>query len=182
MHPVHSTPLLRRFFAGVTECAFQTRLGVADPPLIDYLTDLLVLFVRCEAIYSVRDLTGRRSFQVAEMVVEAEARLGPARREVHRHIGDFALFWTGIYPEALQRMRGPQTKDLFVNYCEQGKRSYYIASTIAVDDDTHKQAPNYVLERLSDQFEVCMEGLSEVRREWERREGDDDGPRTLFIS
>ena len=35
------------------------------------------------------------------MMVEAEARIGDARREVHRHIGDFTLFWTGIYPEAL---------------------------------------------------------------------------------
>ena len=28
-----------------------------------------------------------------------------ARREVHRHIGDFTLFWTGVYPEALREMQ-----------------------------------------------------------------------------
>jgi len=31
MHPDQPKRLLRRFFAGLTEYAFQTRLGVADP-------------------------------------------------------------------------------------------------------------------------------------------------------
>ena len=43
---------LRRYFAGVTEFAFETRLGVADPPLVDYLSDLLTRFIRTDAVYS----------------------------------------------------------------------------------------------------------------------------------
>ena len=121
---------LRHFFAGLTEYAFGTRLGVADPALVEYLGDLLTRFVRNEAIFNVRNLTGRRLDAVAEMMAEAQARVGEARREVHRHIGDFTLFWTGVYPEALEHFqRGPR-KDFFLDYCEQGKRSYYIASTI----------------------------------------------------
>ena len=50
---------------------------------------------------------------------------------MHRHIGDFTLFWTGVYPEVLKKTRTPLCKDHFIDYCEQGKRSYYIASTFA---------------------------------------------------
>ena len=51
---------LRRLFAGVTEQTFQTRLGVADPPLIDYLSALLARFVHIDGVYSVKDGDGQR--------------------------------------------------------------------------------------------------------------------------
>ena len=156
---------LRRFFAGLTEYAFETRLGVADPLLVEYLSDLLTRFVRSDTVFSVRNLTGRRLDAVADMLAEANARIGEARREVHRHIGDFTLFWTGVYPEALKRLRSVLVKDHFIDYCEQGKRSYYIASTFA-DEPYREEA--VVLRRLSDEFELCAYGLNQVRREWER--------------
>jgi len=181
MHPVQSNSVLRRFFVGLTEYAFQTRLGVADPPLIDYLSDMLVRFVRCDRVYRLRDLAGRPLMQVAEMLAESDARIGGARREAHRHVGDFVLFWTGVYPEALRRMRGPQSKDQFVEYCACGKRSYYIASTIEGNRAEDEQAPRDVLERLSDEFTMCVQGLTEVRREWERGDGENHGPVSLLI-
>jgi hypothetical protein len=160
---------LRHYFAGITEYTFETRLGVADPPLIDYLSDLLTRFIRSDALYCVRDLAGHRLQQLGEMWVEADARVGDARREAHRHIGDFTLFWTGVYPEALRADRGDTLpgRDRFVDYCHRGKRAYYIASTIPSEDEVIQPA---VLERLSDQFELCAFGLSEARKEWERRD------------
>ena len=100
MHANRPPETLVRFFAGLTEYAFETRLGVADTQLIDYLTDLLARFVRYDALLSLRNLTGRRLDEVADMLMEAEARVGDARRQAHRHIGDFTLFWTGVYPES----------------------------------------------------------------------------------
>ena len=166
------TEQLQRFFAGLTESAFQTRLGVADPPLVEYIGDLLVRFVHCDTIYRVRNLTGSRLDQVADMLAEAEARIGPSKREVHRHIGDFTLFWSGLFPEALRRMRSPSRKDALVDYCQRGKRSYYIASTIRDRDDDLESG---ILERLSHDFELCVYGLGEVRRQWEHT-GDTDAP------
>jgi hypothetical protein len=161
---------LRRLFAGLTEQTFLTTLGLADPPLTDYLSEMLSRFLHVDAIYRLRDAAGRRLEEVAEMMIEAEAMPseGRTRREVHRHIGDFALFWTGVYPEALRRLRSAMTKDHFIDYCEQGKRSYYIASTFE-DAPYRDVAP--VLRRLSDDFELCAYGLSQVRREWQRQRG-----------
>ncbi|MBX3444426.1 MAG: hypothetical protein KF774_18650 [Planctomyces sp.] len=156
---------LKNLFSALTEHTFQVDLGVADPPLIDYLSDLLVRFVRVDAIFGVRNAVGRRLDEVADMLMEAEQRSERPRREVHRHIGDFTLFWVGIYPEALERLQHGERKDSLLNYCEQGKRSYYIASTL-VDEDHREQAP--VLRRLSEEFELCTVGLNRVRREWQR--------------
>jgi len=158
---------LRRLFSGLTEQTFMATLGVADPPLTDYVSELLARFVAMEGIFRLRDVAGKRLEQVVEMIAEAEAMPpeGRTRREVHRHIGDFTLFWTGVYPEMLRRLRSALSRDSFVDYCEQGKRSYYIASTFA-DEPFQEEAP--VLRRLSDGFELVAYGLSQVRREWER--------------
>jgi hypothetical protein len=166
---------LRSYFAGIAEFAFETRLGIADPPLVDYITDLLTRFIRSDALYSVRDLTGQRLERIGEMWVEADHRLGDARREVHRHIGDFTLFWTGVYPEALRGDRTSPRKrdDRFTDYCTRGKQAYHIASTIPAEAD---DAPTEVLERLSREFELCAFGLNEARKEWERRDGGNFGP------
>jgi hypothetical protein len=169
--------VLRRFFAGLTEQTFEVHLGVADPPLIDYVTELLIRFSRSDSLFRIRALNGRPVHEVVEMVAEAEHRIGDAKRSVHRHIGDFTLFWTGMYPEAVREMRGPASKDYFIDYCRQGKRAYHLAATIAAEND--EQAPRDVLERLSRQFEMCVYGLGEIRREWERREGDE--PRQIVI-
>ncbi len=165
---------LRRMFAGLTEQTFLKTLGIGDPHLIDYLSELLARFIHVDAIFRLRNATGRRLIEIVEMVLEAEEMPaeGRTRREVHRHIGDFALFWTGVYPEVLHRLRSALTKDHFVDYCSQGKRSYYIASTFE-DERYRQEAP--VLRRLSDEFELCAYGLTQVRVEWERSQSGQGG-------
>ena len=156
---------LRRMFTALTEHAFEVDLGVADPPLIDYVADLLLRFVRSDALYRFRDPRGKRLEEVAEMLLEAEERQANPRRELYRHIGDFTLFWTGLYPEALHRLQDSASKDHLLDYCSQGKRSYLIASTF--DSDPYRdEAP--VLRRLSEEFELCSMGLRRVRTEWEK--------------
>ena len=51
---------LRDYFAGIAEFAFETRLGIADPPLVDYIAGLLTRFIHAGIFVSSNDL-GRRS-------------------------------------------------------------------------------------------------------------------------
>ncbi|MGH7128570.1 MAG: hypothetical protein ACREJB_13815 [Planctomycetaceae bacterium] len=155
---------LKNLFAALTETTFQVELGVCDTRLTDYLAELLARFVRMDAIYRFRDTAGRRLEEVAEMLMEAEQRIAHPQRELYRHIGDYTLFWTGVYPEALGRLQSPDRQDHLINYCEQGKRSYYIASTF--DEDPYEEEA-VVLRRLSDDFEMCTYGLNRVRGELE---------------
>ncbi len=165
---------LRRLFAGLTEHAFQSALGVADPPLVDYLSDLLSRFVHSDQIYRLRNRRGERIGEVVDMLLEAETMPaeGRTRREVYRHIGDFTLFWTGLFPEAMQRLTNRWSKDHFIDYCEQGKRSYYIASTCPTDN----QDEDALLFRLSREFELCAFGLQQVRQSWEEMASEAEGP------
>ncbi len=169
---------LDRFFMGLTEFVFHSQLGVADTQLVDYVSELLVRFTRLDGLQKVRQIDGRPATEVVTLVSEAEHRVGVARREVHRHIGDFTLFWSGVYPEALREMQAADKRDQFVNYCAQGKRAYKIASTIASDTSA---PPNDLLNRMSEQFEMCAYGLREIRREWERRDGDGPSVKPLLM-
>ena len=175
MQPGSTT--LRRYFSGISEHVFQAQLGVCDPPLVDYVSELLYRFTRIDQLLRIRGLFGRPITQVTEMVAEADHRIGTARREVHRHIGDFALFWSGVYPEALRQLKDSSKPDQFIDYCQQGKRAYAIAATI--EGDKVLETPAEILQRLSLQFELCTYALREIRREWEQ--GDEDGGRTLLV-
>ena len=161
---------LRNLFAAVTEQTFQVEFGVADPPLIDYLADMLVRFVRVDAIFKVRDILGRRLEEVAEMLMEADQCTSKPKGEIHRHIGDFTLFWTGVYPEGLKQLKHWDRQDAVIDYQTQGKRSYYIASQLIEKPDEAENRSS-VLRRLSDEFEICSEGLRRVRQEWQQLPG-----------
>jgi hypothetical protein len=174
----HSQVPLSRFFTGLAEYTFQTRLGVVDPPMIEYIAELLTRFVHCDTIYKVRNPVGQQLYEVAEMFIEAQARQGDQKREVHRHIGDFTLFWAGFYPEALAKKQGSARFDFFVDYCREGKRAYHIASTLGCDQNS---AESDVLERLSQEFDLCVYGLNELRREWEHGDPPADGAGPIII-
>jgi hypothetical protein len=157
---------LRRFFEGLVQHAFFERLGVADARLADYLAALLCRFVHMDAIFRVRDLRGRRLEEVAEMLTEAVG--APLRREreraIHKHIGDFVLFWTGVYPEFFRYLRAPHRKDRLIDYMEEGRRSYYIASTFEAEPFRREAG---TLRRLSRELELCVYGLHLVRKGWQ---------------
>jgi len=162
---------LCRMFAGLTEHAFQSSLGVADPPLIDYISELLSRFLHVDAVYRIRNGQGQPLEEVADMLIEAQTlpEGGRTQREVYRHIGDFTLFWTGLFPEVISKLRSRWCKDHFINYTESGKRSYYRASQFV---DSTCEAESVLLARLSREFELCAYGLHQVRKEWEEMAGE----------
>jgi hypothetical protein len=176
-----STPAdhpLRRLFAGLTEHAFLTSIGITDPPLIDYVTELLTRFTHFGAVYRLADPQGRPLTELAEMIMEAEEipPEGRTRREYHRHIGDFTLFWTGLFPEAVRRMESGWAKDSIVSYTWQGKRSYLIAGSFEEDPYREEAA---VLKRLGTEFELCAVGLNRVRKQLDDLQSDGDAVRVF---
>lgn len=170
---------IQRYFAGLAENTFHSQLGVVDPPMIDYLTDLLIRSIRSDVVHRIRSVTGQPLMSVHEMVAEAAERLGDAKRELHLHIGDFTLFWAGIYPEAL-REGDNESSGKFDTYRTFGKRSYRIASEIEAADKL--APPATLLERLSDHYDLCCYGLREVRRQWESGDNDDFGPGSILLN
>lgn len=156
MHPIH------RVFREALRDALSERLGVHDEAVERYLEDLLVEFLHFDGIYKIRDAAGRRVTSVSALVEEGDVRLKAnsfaREREVHKHLGDFLLFWGGMFPEQLNSLPGP---DRIIDCEKQGKYSYYVVSTF--DHEPYgDEAP--VFRRMSDEFGLLREGLLIVRK------------------
>lgn len=162
MFAAHEPSDIDRFFRGLTEYAFHSRLGVVDPPLVDYVALLLVRFLRHDA--GISPPAGESSpTDVARMLVAArEHGAGEALAE-YRHIGDYTLFWSGLYPEAVERRRPSGRADHLLDFREAGKRAYWLASTLEPEEAAEERL---LFERLSHEYDLCVEGLGEVRRAW----------------
>lgn len=162
---------LRRLFAGLVEHAFCTEVGVCNPVLTDYMADLLVDFTHIDRLELIRRAEGKRLDQIAAMLALAADMPEPTTsrdrdRVMYRRIGDYTLFWAGVYPEQLKRTCH-RPGDLLLDYVAQGKRSYAIAARLADDDVT---PPASLLKHLSEDFESCLYGLGVVRRNWENND------------
>ncbi len=167
MENIPSTHPLRRLFEGLVENAFCAEVGMCDPRLTEYVTDLLVSFTHIDRLNAIRNAAGKELDQIAAVLAntyEEQPRTRLDRdRIVYRNIGDFTLFWAGVYPEQLKLSRRDPS-DVLVDYVTQGKRSYAIVSQLAKEDDA---PPSSLFRHLSDDFEFCLHGLGLVRRGWE---------------
>jgi hypothetical protein len=147
---------LDRFFRGLAEHAFHGQLGVVDPPLVEYVATLLVRFIRTEGLQPLPAVDAVEGGGVTRMLRAVEQAAADAASDEYRQIGDYTLFWTGLYPEALRLVQQ-------MDYRAAGKRAYWIASTLEPEDAA---AERLLLERLSHEYDVCVAGLAEVRRAW----------------
>jgi|ERR1051326_7914044 hypothetical protein len=162
---------LRTLFSGLVRNTFRNQLGFCDIEIADYVSELLTNFTRTDQLYKIRDATGRRLDDVAEMLIESNPLLEAAsfdrEREVRKHIGDYTLFLTGLFPEHLKRPRRSLRLDHFVDYIKAGKESYAVVSKFD-QFEFRRVAPTF--RKLADNFEVCVYGLNRVRDEMRRME------------
>ena len=159
---------LEPFFHQAVRNSYEGKLGLNDPDVTTYVARLLCEFSEAERLYSVRDEEGRPIEELSEMMQAADPVNGSApsfdaERAVRKHIGDFALFVAGMYPEAMAsnrrlRRRYPSLGELILA-C---KESYYIVSQFNLFE-YEQEAPMFA--RLSDRFERYILGLSLVREE-----------------
>jgi len=159
---------LRKLFGELVQRHFSEGLQLHDAAVTDYVTGVLLDFTRTENLYRIRNIQGRPLRDVAELLVESNPLLDATsfdrEREVRKHVGDFTLFFTGVFPEAvaaLPRFR-PLSLDAFIDYVSAGKESYKV---VAAFDLFEYQDEAPLFRRLSDQFEQCVFGLNLVKQE-----------------
>jgi hypothetical protein len=165
---------IRVYFAEAVHDAMDRYANLSDIEVENYLTRMLVEFLRMDGIYGLKDKSGRRVGSVSEMLCEGDIRLNAdsfgREREVHRHIGDFLLFWSGLFPEYLPNLKSPAGKDALIDPVGQGRMSYHVASTFEYEPYGSEAK---VLRKLSEKFETYQYGLGIVRAGFEgfRRQG-----------
>ena len=95
---------------------------------------------------------------------------GPApsfdrERQVRKHVGDYILFLSGMFPESINHYRlRRQRLENFVDFIKAGKESYYIVSKFD-QFEYARLAPLFA--KLSKEFESCVYGLNLVKSDLE---------------
>jgi hypothetical protein len=159
---------LEPFFQQAVRNSYEGKLGLNDPDVTAYVARLLCEFSESDKLYQVRDEVGRPIEELRAMMLAADPIHGSApsfdaERAVRKHIGDYALFVAGMYPEAMAsdrrlRRHQPSLGELILA----GKESYFIVSQFNLFE-YEQEAPLFA--RLSDRFERCILGLTLVREE-----------------
>jgi len=163
---------LTRLFASLTAENFAEHLRWPDREVIGYITAVLTDFVHVDQLYKIRNAQGLRVEEVAEMLAEGDllhrAQTVEREREVHRHIGNYTLFMTGIFPEFLHRLKTSKlvaSADALLDFVRVGKRAYRIVSEFTYGS-YRPEAP--LFRKLSENFELCVYGLGYVRADLDR--------------
>jgi hypothetical protein len=157
---------LQDLFTELIHRHFDCDLGLRDPELQDYIVNMLAEFCECEQLFKVRDASGRPLNDVGEMLLQADPVYGPApsfdrERQVRKHIGDYILFFSGMFPESINHYRlRRQRLENFVDFMKAGKESYYIVSKFD-QFEYARLAP--LFGKLARDFESCVYGLNLVK-------------------
>jgi hypothetical protein len=162
------TRSLRNFLGELVWRHFFEDVRLEEPQVATYVAAVLADFARTENLYRIRNAQGKRLEDVGEMLVESNPVLEAAsfdrEREVRKHVGDYTLFMTGLFPENVARIQQRRRPHLeaFVDFVQAGKESYAVVSSFN-QFEYREEAP--LFRRLSENFELCVVGLNLVKQE-----------------
>jgi hypothetical protein len=159
---------LQQLFHDLVGRHYAHEIGMRDPQIVAYVSHLLAEFCEADQLYKIRDRSNRPLADVGEMLLQSDPVYGPApsfdrERQVRKHIGDYTLFFAGMFPESINRLRLRRHRlENFVEWIKAGKESYYIVSKFE-HFEYAKVAPLFA--SLSHNFEGCVYGLNMVKNE-----------------
>ncbi len=198
---------LRHLFLQLVEKNYSS-IGLRDAYLTHYVAGMLEEFASTRQLYRLRSAAGKPLETVAEMLSSSNpisssggnahgdaGEAGSREREVRQHVGDFALFFTGMFPESLNRSRRRHAlllganyfADTLLDYVAAGKESYRMVSDYERSQATEpsRQAAEaggcterqetrgsgpyagVLFAMLASEFERCMHGLNCLKSELE---------------
>ena len=165
---IPETHPLQKLFVEMVGRHYAQEIGLRDPQIVAYVAHLLTEFCDAEQLFNIHNVTGKPLTDVGEMMLESDPVYGPApsfdrERQVRKHIGDYTLFFTGMFPESINhhRLRRNRLENL-IDWMKAGKESYYIVSKFEYFEYA-KVAPLFA--SLSAHFEECVYGLNQVKNE-----------------
>ena len=159
---------LQDLFLALVERNFSEVIGLRNHEVQEYVAAMLTEFCSAENLFKIRAADGRALHDVGEMLLESDPVYGEApsfdrERQVRKHIGDYTLFFTGMFPESINHWRlRRQRLEGFVDFMRAGKESYYIVSKFEFFEYA-KVAP--LFKHLASDFESCVYGLNLVKNE-----------------
>jgi hypothetical protein len=161
---------LRQFFENLVWQHFTEDVRLEEPSITQYVSDLLSSFAHIKNLYQIRNAYGKQLDDVGEMLVESnpmlEATSFDRERAVRKHVGDYTLFMTGLFPESVAKSNQAKRRrlDAYIDFVQAGKESYAIVSSF---DQFEYRGEAPLFRRLSENFELCVVGLNLVKQDLE---------------
>ena len=153
-----SLPNLKQFFSRQLQRGFQN--FQIEPATVDYISDVLSRFAETRSMYAIQNSNGETLERIADLLMEycrtqGWEDLAPNRQReelIARHIGEYALFMSGLFRERLQ---------------SRGELSYYIdhgsTAYARCADFAYQPAQKKIFVRLYYNFSTICNVLDEVR-------------------
>src|SRR5258707_14576417 len=159
---------LQKLFTELVGRPYAEMIGIRDPQLVAYVAHLLTEFCDADQLFKIRNTAGRPLDDIGEMMPQSDPVFRPApsfhrEPQARKHIGDYTLFFAGMFPESINHRRLRRNRvENFLDWMKAGKESYYIVSKFDCFEYT-KVAP--LFEKLSTRFEQCVYGLNCVKND-----------------
>ncbi len=163
---------LEQFFNNEVTAAFESKLRLKDPEIAVYVARVLCEFSEHPTLFRPPARRGHTLDELVGMVRASDPIAGTApsfdaERTMRKYIGDYSLFVAGMVPEAMNTGQDPRSgQPTLAELIRTGKDSYYVVSQFNVFE---YRKESVLFERLADQFERYVLGLSLMREELGRR-------------
>jgi hypothetical protein len=145
------------FFYGMVRHALQ-QSGIDDRDLADYLAALLLEFGRRDRAQRVDWHDDHSHRYLIDILADLDASHGDRRFRVLLHLGNYALWLGGIFPQYIEARRVRGGPDMSY-YDTLGRRGYSLAAEHALADRFHLDG---VLQVAADRYGAVRAALNDV--------------------
>ncbi len=151
---------LHPFFLKLTRRSFW-ELGINDASVAEYVADVLTDFARAENLTKIRSRPEKKLESVVEVLAESkeetlrESLTLLQERAVRKHLGDYALFMSGIFRSYVE------SHGFLDYYLREGSRSYWTVSEL---DLSLYRTGFHLYQELAKKFEYYSGALDYMRK------------------
>jgi hypothetical protein len=138
--------------------------GSTDRSVVNYLANLLALFVHSDRVHRItRD--DRQTYEYLFDMVAAAAEADPQREFLlHSHIGNYALYLTGMFPGWIEYRHRYRRRPVNMDYyIDMGRAHFQQAATHRLAGEFGMDA---VLFRLAVMFDTYRSGIRHMARDY----------------
>ena len=152
------------FFSVLLRRSLIDRRILGDPKVINYIANMLSLFVKTDRLYRIQRHDEQISQYLTDMVIEAQNANSRRQFIIYAHIGNYSLYLTGIFPQAIEYRHRYKNRPVNMQFYIDFGREYYAHAS------AHTMACEYQLEevffRLSIMFEVYQNALNHLAKQY----------------
>jgi hypothetical protein len=152
-----SAPLTLVFYVLVRHALLEH--GITDRLIADYLAALLLEYSKGKRAYRVDDSDPTEYSYLVDLMTAAESATGSTRFMLHAHLGDFALWLSGLFPDYITSRVQKRGAPGIQYYESLGANGYRNA---AISTDAARSGMNQVYISCADAFPDLRVALNKI--------------------